>query len=275
MGIEAIKRAVDCCLKEGAIHFNLIGGEPTMNDKLFDVIDYIHAKGALMSLATNGSLFSPEYVRKLKAHGLDLVLASMDYFDAGRQNELRGDGFFEGAMAAVENCLKEGLPVYVSSVVTRNKEGRESFYKLADFCTKKNILLHVNLPALIGQWKGREDLFLTEEDKKEARELYRRKGVSCCEMSSYFEFACRSGHEKIHITAYGDVLPCTFIPISFGNILNEDLSVIRRRILDFPLFKVPHEMCIPSTDSDYFKFYKDQISTAPLLPISYAAVKWS
>lgn len=274
MGLKDIKNVVDRCLREGAIHFNLIGGEPTMNNELFEVVDYIHAKGALISLATNGSLLSKDYVKKLKAHKLDLILVSMDYFDADLQNEFRGDGFFEGALAAVENCLGEGLPVYVSAVITKDKDGRKSFYALADFCEKKSILLHVNLPTLIGRWKGRDDLFLTEEDKKEVRTLYRKKFVSTCEMSSYFECACKSGQEKLHVTAYGDVLPCAFIPVSFGNILDEELSVIRRRILDSHFFKAHHELCIPSTDPEYFKLYKDQISPAPLLPVSYKAVTW-
>ncbi len=274
MNASEIKKAVDGCLSEGAFHFNLFGGEPTLSPDLFDVIDYIHERGALISLATNGSLLSKSYVKELKAHKLDLALVSLDYFDAALQDEFRGKGFFEGALAAVEHCVGENLPVYVSTMVPPRWAGHKGFRDLLDFCEKKHILLHANLPALVGRWKDRSDLFCNERDRKEVFRLYRHKSVSACEMSAYGRCSCASGKEKIHVTAYGDVMPCTYIPISFGNLLAESLGVIRQRILDFDLFKVGHELCIPSTDSEYFKFYQDKIRSASLLPISHAAVDW-
>lgn len=240
-----------------------------MDTQLFDVIDYIHVHGALISLATNGSLLTPGYAGKLKKHKLDLALISLDYLDAAKEDELRGKGFFEKAMAAVENCLSAGVKVYISAVITKDEIEGESFRQLLDFCKEKNILLHVNLPALFGGWKGRDDLFFSEEDKAKARKLFKGKYIRSCEMSSYFRSACRSGLEKLHITAYGDVMPCTFIPISFGNILEEGLSVIRKRIFKFPFIVMHNEMCIPSTNREYLHFYQEKISSAKMLPISF------
>jgi MoaA/NifB/PqqE/SkfB family radical SAM enzyme len=274
MSVEEIKKAVDRCLSEGAFHFNLFGGEPTLRPDLFDVIDYIHGHGALISLATNGSLLNRDYVRKLKAHKLDLALVSMDYFDGDQQDEFRGKGFFSAALAAIQNCLEEGLPVYVSAMVPKGWAEHKGFRALLDYCARSNMLLHANLPALVGRWKGRAELFCDEKDKEGARRLYRNKFVSACEMSSYGRCSCASGKEKIHVTAYGDVMPCTYIPISFGNLLEESLDIIRRRILDFDLFKKCHELCIPSTDPEYFKFYNDKIRSASLLPISHSEIHW-
>ncbi len=267
MDIFDIKKAVNLCLGEGVFHFNLIGGEPTMDTRLFDVIDYIHIHGALISLATNGSLLTPGYVRKLKNHKLDLALISLDYSDAAKEDELRGKGFFGKAMAAVENCLSAGVKVYISAVITKDEIEGDSFRQLVNFCKEKNILLHVNLPALFGGWKGRNDLFFSEEDKNKARKLFKNKYIRSCEMSSYFSSACRSGLEKLHITAYGDVLPCTFIPISFGNILEEDLGVIRKRIFKFPFIAMHNEMCIPATNVSYNHFFKTYVFGKKKLPL--------
>jgi MoaA/NifB/PqqE/SkfB family radical SAM enzyme len=141
------------------------------------------------------------------------------------------------------------------------------------YCQAKDILLHSNLPALFGNWKDRDDLFLTPESQKSIRQLYKNKHIRSCEMSSYFSCACTSGLEKLHITAYGDVLPCAFIPVSFGNILQDDLSSIRKRILEFPFFKQHNEMCIPSTNRQYHQFYKAHINPVKILPVQYDAIK--
>lgn len=269
MDINGIKTAINACLEQGAIHFNLIGGEPTMDDRLFDVIDYIHSKGALISLATNGSLLNLDYARKLKNHKLDLALISMDYFDPVKQDDFRGKGHFDNAVAAVENCLKAGVKVYISAVITKDGIDTQGFKQLINFCKEKNILLHVNLPALFGRWRDRGDLFLSDKDTDKVRRLYKNKYIRSCEMSSYFSCACKSGLEKLHITAYGDVMPCTFIPISFGNILEDNLSVIRKRMLLFPFISGHNEMCIPSTNLEYLKFYQEKISPVKILPVRF------
>ena len=269
MDMTDIITSVDACLRHGAIHFNIIGGEPTMDSRLFDIMDYIHSKGALISLATNGSLLTVDFVKKLKKHSLDLALVSMDYFDPVKQDDFRGKGYFDKAISAVENCLKIGVRVYISAVITKDEIEGRGFKGLITFCEQRKILLHVNLPAFFGRWKGREDLFLSEKDKKKVRDLYKNKYIRACEMSSYFACACKAGFEKMHITAYGDVIPCALIPISFGNILQDSLPVIRERMFHCHFFSGHNEMCIPSTNREYLNFYQKKISPKKILPVRF------
>jgi len=234
MVLSDILNTVDKCCDDGAIHFNVIGGEPTLSKDLFKLINYMHKKPSIISLATNGWMIDENYAKNLKASGLDVVLLSLDSLDEKEHDNIRGKGSYERAMRALEYCLKIKLKIYISTVVTQKNLRDGSMKKLEGFCDDKQLLLHVNLPALYGMWKGKDELFFNDEDQGLVEKLYEGKSIRSCEMSSYGASRCRSGKEKLHITAYGDVMPCTFIPISFGNINNDKLSVIRERMYNFP-----------------------------------------
>jgi len=260
LSVSDIFETVDKCCQEGAIHFNIIGGEPTLHKDLFKLIDRINKKAAISSLATNGSMIDEEFARKLKKNGLDVVLLSLDSLDEKEHDQIRGKGSYKKAIRALESCFKAKLKVYISTVLTKQNIRDGSMEKLEHFCGEKEMLLHTNLPALYGMWKGRDDLFFNEQDKELVKKLYKGKHVRACEMTSYFSTRCRSGVEKLHITAYGDVMPCTFVPISFGNIKKEGLSEIRKRMLTYPFISEHNEMCIPSTNKGYNEFMKEKLA---------------
>lgn len=269
LSVTEIFETVDKCCDEGAFHFNIIGGEPTLHKDLFKLIDYINRKPAIMSLATNGSMIDLEYARNLKKNGLDVVLLSLDSLYEEEHDQIRGKGSYKKAIKAMESCFKVNLKVYISTVLTKKNIRDGSMQKLESFCAQRKMLMHTNLPALYGMWKGREDLFFSAEDKELVRKLYSGKHVRACEMSSYFATQCRSGKEKLHITAYGDVMPCTFVPITFGNVKTEKLSDIRKKMLTYPHINEHNEMCIPSTNKAYNVAMTKKLNESSQVPIHY------
>ena len=58
---------------------------------------------------------------------------------------------------------------------------------------------------------------------------------------SYFEspdkFGCMAGSRWIHISPAGDIIPCSYTPLTFGNIRNESLSDIYKKIRKHPEYK--------------------------------------
>lgn len=272
MGPEQLKRAVDACINEGAIHFNLIGGEPTLDENLLPLLEHIKSRRAVVSLTTNGTFLTRSYVADLKRRRLDVVLLSLDGLDDAQDN-YHGNPFVTGAMEALENCIAEKQRIYISALLTPGNMRSGTFDRLLKFCEERRILLHVNLPALFGEWDGRQEMFLKESDKEAVRGVFRHRYVRSCEMSAYFGSRCRSGVEKAHITLYGDVMPCTFVPISFGNVLNEDLSVIRDRMFADPILKRHEEMCIPSTSDVYAAFYRNNLA-GKRLPVPFNQIDY-
>jgi MoaA/NifB/PqqE/SkfB family radical SAM enzyme len=45
-----------------------------------------------------------------------------------------------------------------------------------------------------------------------------------------------SGHAYFYISPYGDVMPCCFIPLTFGNIRDEPLKMILERMWGHSMF---------------------------------------
>ncbi len=269
MNLEDYKNIVDKCIQEGAIHFNLVGGEPTMDERLFDVVAHMKKKKAVVSLATNGSFLTLEYVQKLKDVGVDVVLLSMDLLDKAALDRFRNEGCYEDVMSAMKNCIAVNMKIFISAVITPESLKDGSTIQLLKFCVDNNILLHTNLPAIMGRWRDATQMYLSKEDQDAVREIYKHSSVRSCEMSSYFKSACRSGWEKLHVTEYGDVMPCTFVPIHFGNILVDDLEGIRKKMHQYSLFQKQGEMCMPSTDKAYQQLYEEKISKNKVMPVFY------
>jgi len=67
------------------------------------------------------------------------------------------------------------------------------------------------------------------------------------------------------MTAYGDVDPCDFTPLTFGNIRDESLPAIWQRMLDHDAYRERCTHC-RIQDSDFREQYIDHIPTGALLP---------
>ena len=65
------------------------------------------------------------------------------------------------------------------------------------------------------------------------------------------KFGCNAGIRHCYITAAGDFTPCDFIPLSFGNILKEDMRVIWRRMND--AVGVPKRNCFSRTLAPFLR----------------------
>jgi hypothetical protein len=53
----------------------------------------------------------------------------------------------------------------------------------------------------------------------------------------------------IYISCYGDVQPCCYVPLSFGNIRSEPLIRITKRMWNHPIFNMNAQECIMNNSS--------------------------
>ena len=58
--------------------------------------------------------------------------------------------------------------------------------------------------------------------------------------------------ERIHITAYGDVLTRLLIQVSYGNVLREPLKDIYQRMLNMDYLQKYSRMCKHAFDKEYY-----------------------
>lgn len=86
--------------------FYFVGGEPTLNRDLIKIISYLHQKGMITSLTTNGWLLS-HFAKPFFKSGLDFISISLDGPDAEMHDKNRGvGGSFERATEGIKKLVK-------------------------------------------------------------------------------------------------------------------------------------------------------------------------
>ena len=99
----------------------LTGGEPLLREDIFEIAQYGDALGLRMVMATNGTLITPETVKKMKRSGIQRVSISLDGPDASTHDRFRQvQGAFEGAMEGIQCLRKEGMEFQINTTITRH-----------------------------------------------------------------------------------------------------------------------------------------------------------
>jgi len=76
---------------------------------------------------------------------------------------------------------------------------------------------------------------------------------------------CFGGLSQFYMTAYGDIDPCDFTPLTFGNIRDEALEDIWQRMLSHPAYAQRCNHC-RMQDPAFRSLYIDSIPDDALLP---------
>ena len=76
---------------------------------------------------------------------------------------------------------------------------------------------------------------------------------------------CVAGHLQYYVSAYGDVAPCDFTPLSFGNLREEPLKQIWKRVIRHPAYNHVSRRC-RMQNHEFRRFYVDPIPDDAILP---------
>ena len=113
IGTEEWKRIIDKCRAAGVTQVTFTGGEPTMRDDLFELIDY--AKWFVTRLNTNGIRLTREYCDRLHKASLDSVQITFYSCDEDIHNQLVGAKRFADTVEGIKNALAAGLNMSVNT----------------------------------------------------------------------------------------------------------------------------------------------------------------
>lgn len=101
---EDIKKVVDEVKRFKPV-FYLTGGEPLLCKDIFEIISYIHDKGIITSLVTNGWLL-PDKAEGLVNSGLDFICVSIDGPKEVHDQNRGVKGSFDRAVAGIEKLIE-------------------------------------------------------------------------------------------------------------------------------------------------------------------------
>lgn len=238
---ETVKSVIDQTIDLGTTLIIFDGGEPLLYDGLEGLISYVDQSKAIPGLFTSGVGMTPERARSLKAAGLSMLSVSLDSANAEGHDYMRGrQGVFREAVNAIKSGLDAGLLVGIYVVLSpRNVDELDDFYELAKELGVHELSFYEIVPT--GRWQGHEGEVVSAEGLKKFDEFVERTshdaGPRVFPIPQIIrKMGCFAGRKWLHVTPEGDVLPCACMPKPYGNIHDEPLATIWKKIYKDPVF---------------------------------------
>jgi len=277
-------RTIDGLHGIGASIFGLTGGEPLQRTDLAEIVRAIVSGGGEAMLFTSGIGFDVERATELADAGLWAVCVSLDRANKQEYEQLRN---IPNAMETAKNALtvakQAGLYTCVNCVADRamvNEGHYLELYEESRYLGVDELRLVEPMPC------GRladvandtaESPFLTPEQVWELRWFHREKNRQlkkdangqlppkvCAfnEIESPELFGCAAGTRHLFIDSAGEVCPCDFTPLSFGNVTEESIDVIWDRMST--AMKRPRRHCLAQHQSALIREATRERTPAPL-----------
>jgi MoaA/NifB/PqqE/SkfB family radical SAM enzyme len=267
---EEVKDAIDQCRKPLVIHF--FGGEPTLRSDLTLLIEHAAERSVFVFFDTNGLLVTKDYATRLRASGLELLHVSIDSPIPEKHDEYRGmQGSFEKAVQAVRNALDAGLKCAISTYATRESLRNGEFEGIIRLGKELGATaVRYQLPTPAGRWLHNVDVKLTRAEEEKLRELADFPAVyRDFHFQTQTSSQCRgvAPGQYAYISPLGEVQPCSFMPLSFGNIREEPVKPILERMWKHSLYgeRCLSEEC-PMLSDEFRSRYIDAIPAEAVLP---------
>lgn len=225
----------------GASIIGFTGGEPLSRGDLPELVQAARSGGAATVVFTSGDLFDAQTAQRLHDAGLWAVCVSLDHPDPDECDRLRGaKDVQKRALDAVRLARQAGFYTMTGTVATRAVVAQglhQRLYEMAREAGAHEFRLVEPMPC--GRLDGaNEDTLLTTSDLTELRRFHvdtNRRGRSpkvCAfnHVESPEAFGCGAGTQHLFIDPAGEVCPCDFTPMSFGNVSTQSLASIWLRM---------------------------------------------
>jgi hypothetical protein len=238
LSTEDLCRVIDETVSLGVTNIALSGGEPLLRQDLVTLINHVPSEKANVLLFTNGALLTDKKVKELAATDLYGIVISIDsskpeVHDSGRKLK----GLFDKAVEGASRALKAGIPTGFSTTVTEadimsgELEKRISFAK--DLAVTE-LIIYDTVPekaasaSAIAELKRLQEVFFA---------LPGNFKVTIPSLMTNGEGSgCFGGSHRFHMTPDGDICPCEYVPLSFGNVKKDSISAIWEAMISLPAY---------------------------------------
>jgi len=263
---DELKSVVDQAQALGSSLIIFVGGEPLLREDVYELVGHVDKDRAMPMIFTNGILLTEDNVRRLADNGLYSAYLSIDSPDPEEHNELRQtSGLFEKTLAGAKRCLDHGILTGLSTYMTSERLREGKLEKLLDFAQREGfneVTVFDCIPS--GKYLKREDLILSVEEKEKIARValgYHNSShpmgvIPMCVVNSPRGGGCFGAYSQFYMTAYGDIDPCDFNPITFGNVLEEPLEKIWWKMVKHPDFAQRHMTCRMQTEGYRAKYIR-------------------
>ena len=277
LNTEKAKNAIDQCVDIGCTNITFTGGEPLARKDIFDLIAHVPKDRAICLMFTCGYFLNEENVARLKEAGIFSVNVSIDSIVPEKhENFRRTPGLFSKAWEGAKRLRDAGILIGISTHASHENiiDGTlELLLKKAKNEGFNEVTIFDSMPT--GRWLKHPEVILTPEEKKQVVEMAQKYVAMDGHMGVIAQSwingpkgsGCFAGFFQFYMSAYGDVNPCDFHPISFGNIREKALKEIWDDIINHPEYKKRKWNCRMQSPT-FREKYIDSIPDSSNLPIS-------
>jgi MoaA/NifB/PqqE/SkfB family radical SAM enzyme len=265
---EKILRLLEDLKQAGTASIAFTGGEPLLRDDLELFVAACLPEMAPM-VFTSGEGLEQSRAQRLREAGLVGAFISLDHYLPQEHDAIRGrNGAFETAKQAISLCLSAGIYTAAQAVVTLSLLDDGVIDRFLAFCLRLGVHDVVLLEPMAVCEKGC-DKGLDGTTRQKLADLHLRavrdRSLPKVTAMSFLEganfFGCQAGVTFLYVSAAGDVFPCDFAPLSFGNVYEVGLTATLQRLAE--AFPAPSGQCLALQVKNY---------PGQLLPVPWQAL---
>lgn len=270
---DTIKRVTDEALALGTLIISFTENDPLLREDIFELIEYVDKKRAIVNCSTWGTDFSKETAFRLKEAGLHSLMVGVYSTDPKKHDAVRkSEGSYERAISTIKLALEAGLLVVMTTHASpSNMKELPALYALASELGVHEFSVWESMP------KRRDEPVITDRDRRTILEMYHRinsapEGPRMFS-NTYFEgqmMGAMAGRRWMHVTVDGDVKPSPYPPFRFGNVKEVPLKEIWQRIRSYPYFQRQKNLS-PMHDPEFMEFV-DKIPEEAELPYPFEKI---
>ncbi len=235
------------------LSWNITGGEPLQVEWLDELIPILEPRTHYISIQTNCFLLDRKRAEELAALGVNCITTSLDSSVPEEHDSFRGqENSYRKVLEAAGIARRAGMHVLIGATVTHQNLRSRGLIDLINIINKAGAICLFNLAIPCGNWKNNTEIILRGDDREYLKELLETYPMTSTDHEpGRNAIGCPAGTEKVYITAYGDVIPCPFIHVSFGNVRETPLFDIVKKMQQIPEFSEYQKICLAAEDIDF------------------------
>lgn len=234
-----IKSVINQAIGQGAFLLSLTGGEPMLREDLIEIVKYASSNFMLINLNTDGCLLTEKKIVELKENGLDLLSLSIDSPYPNIHDKLRNnEGCFDKIKRLIAFANKIGLFTQISTYATKQNINNGELKQIIELGRKLGSAVRVIPFVSVRKNVKSKYMVLDKQSYKKLHTMldppfvHKECIFSTCPVMMY-----------IYVSPYGDVQPCPFMHLSFGNVRHSSFKVLSHKLIQSHLFKRYSKTC--------------------------------
>ncbi len=234
---EEIKSIIKKLDSAGTATISFTGGDPALREDLPEIIAL--CKDTISTIVyTTGQGLDYHRLLKLKESGLDKLYVSLDHYDDKIHNKIRrNNNAFKQALDVIEISTSLNIYTVAQAVPDHALCTHDEIEKYLRFVKKIGVdeVMLLDDTAVKNESNCSMSDDQTYRDMRANLQIYYANRTEFPRVSamSFFESkeyaGCQAGFSFCYINSNGEIFPCDFVPLSFGNIHTDNVDLIFER----------------------------------------------